>query len=115
MLKTKSLSEPIDISDGKRILVSSYWPHRDSNQSIDIWFPELGSELELIKNWPRRKIDLNYFSEHYQKLIRQEPALSVIKKIAEESHYNTITLLCHCKKESQCHRKLLKEYIEETF
>jgi uncharacterized protein YeaO (DUF488 family) len=111
MIKTeKTIYDPQDKTDGKRILVMRLWPRGISKEKIDTWAKEVGTEPELIKKWKAGKISWKDFSHEYMKSLKgKEPFL---KELAAEAKHHTITLLCSCKDENHCHRSLLKKAIE---
>ncbi len=112
MLLIKSLAEPVSERDGKRILVSYYWPDASRASRIDTWLRELGSPLELMANWKGTKYSWEIFKHDYLKQLADPKLQPVLEALYEESCYNTVSLLCHCKKDLYCHRKLLKEFLE---
>ena len=115
MIKTKSIHDQPERSDGQRILVSLYWPKAADPKIVDLWLPELGSELELIKNWGTRKFDWNYFKLEYLKKIQQPELKSLIKDLAETAKEKNITLIGHARRSQDCQRTLLKEYIDNNY
>lgn len=111
MIKTsKTVYEPRETSDGKRILVMSLWPRNVSKDKVDEWLKELGTPKELIKQWKEGQITWKALSSQYVKSLKGKD--EILKKLAEESKKRTITLLCSCKDEKECHRSLLKKAIE---
>jgi uncharacterized protein YeaO (DUF488 family) len=114
MILIKSLSEPPSDRDGKRILVSHYWPEASKESKVDAWLRELGSPLELMANWHGTKYSWSIFKHDYLKQLTEKKLQPILEKLYEESCYNTVTLLCHCKKDGYCHRSLLKEYLEKN-
>jgi len=113
MLKTKSIHDPIEASDGTRILVSSIWPKFAADKIVDMWFPELGSPLELIKNWQGQKFDWKIFKQDYLQRLNNPQLQSTLRHIAESASKGNVTLIGHPKDSSKCHRILLKEYLEQ--
>ena len=113
MLKTKSIYEKPEKDDGQRIFVSSYWPKDVPAPRIDIWYPELGSPLELIRNWPGNKFDWAYFVQDYRKRLTAPRPRRIMRTIAAEAQEQTITLICQARDERRSHRRLLKQVIEE--
>jgi uncharacterized protein YeaO (DUF488 family) len=89
------------------------WPRGVKKNHIDIWYKELGTELELIKAWKSGKIDWSEFKKKYLSYIRQKDFQSLIQELAKRARKETITLLCSCEDESHCHRNLLKSEIEK--
>ncbi|MFH0873388.1 MAG: DUF488 family protein [Candidatus Komeilibacteria bacterium] len=107
MIKTKSIHDPIEPDDGLRLFISSYWPKKSCGP-IDLWFPELGSELELVKNWGLEKIDWQIFTAKYLEQLKQPELQSLLRTVADQSKKQTITLLGHAKQDDLCHRSILK-------
>jgi len=140
IIKLKSLKEPVENSDGLRILIARYRPRYlpKEKENWNHWWKELAPSRELWKEyikdkkieWPeykRRYIDeiqnnhqaiqllqiLSSFVNDYenknkhihQELKQQERYHHLIQK------YDSITLLCHCKDETYCHRSIVKEMI----
>ncbi len=110
MIKTKSIHDPIEIDDGLRLFISSYWP-KSTPSHIDLWFPELGSDLELIKNWGNAKIDWQQFTAAYTEQLRDPRLQSLLQTLAEAAQTKTITLLGHAKQDDLCHRSILKQIL----
>ncbi|HZW85575.1 MAG TPA: DUF488 family protein [Nitrososphaerales archaeon] len=110
MIKTKSVYDPAEKSDGKRVLVMTLWPRGVKKEKVDLWLKELGTPRELIRKRKSGKIAWPAFAREYQKSLAGKEELLVA--LATESKETTLTLLCTEKDESQCHRSLLKAIIE---
>lgn len=111
MIRTqKTIYDPADPSDGKRILVMRIWPRGVSRDKVDLWLKELGTDRELIRQWKQGKVSWEEFSRRYKESLKGKRAL--LMQLAEEARRGTITLLCSCRDERHCHRYLLKEEIE---
>jgi uncharacterized protein YeaO (DUF488 family) len=108
----KSVYDPIEKSDGKRILVMTLWPRGVSKGKVDVWMRELGTPRELIKRWKGGEIPWSRFASEYEKSLEGKEGL--IESLAKEARKGTITLLCTEKDPSQCHRSILKEAIEKV-
>ena len=50
MLRTKSVSSPIDRGDGLRILATRYRGRGMSSRRYDVWMPSLGPSERLLKS-----------------------------------------------------------------
>ncbi|MCI0406033.1 MAG: DUF488 family protein [candidate division Zixibacteria bacterium] len=111
-LKTKSIYEPIEKSDGVRILVMTLWPRGFKKASFDRWQKSLGTPLELIRKYKAGKIEWPALKKEYKKgMAGQKKLLAEIAKLAKKE---TVTLLCACREEAACHRSILKELIENS-
>jgi uncharacterized protein YeaO (DUF488 family) len=115
MIKTKSIYDKIEVHDGQRILVSCYWPKHSSEKIVDLWLPELGSDLELIKNWQGRKYNWEYFRDNYMQRLERRHIKNLLEQIADLAREKNVTLVGHPRSSDQCHRSLLKEHIDEHY
>ena len=113
MVNTKSVYDPVETTDGKRFLVSRYWPRWLSKDKLKLtgWIRELAPSKELLQDWKSKNItwqeyELRYFKE-------MENKQEFIKELANLAASGTITLLCFEKENNpHCHRHLLKQLIE---
>lgn len=115
MIKTKSIYEPKSPEDGTRVLVTRYWPRGVKKEESDVWIRELGPEPELITAWKENEVTWEEFRVSYLEEYMSEDkrkAFNELRKIIKDSDGNNITLLCTCKTEDVCHRKILKEILK---
>lgn len=111
MIKTeKTIYDPVEASDGKRILVMRMWPRGIKKEKVNLWLKELGTEIGLIKKWKAGKISWVDLSKEYRRSLKGKE--EILEKLASESKKKAVTLLCSCKDEEHCHRYLLKQAIE---
>jgi uncharacterized protein YeaO (DUF488 family) len=110
-IQTKSISEPRAASDGLRLFISSYLP-KSGYPDMDLWFPELGSPLELIINWGTERYDWQTFIVAYRTQLASPQLQSLLQTIKEQAKNQTITLLGHAKQDEICHRTLLRQLLE---
>lgn len=111
MIKTtKTIYDPPEKSDGKRILVMRMWPRGIKKEKIDLWIKELGTDKELIHKWKTGKISWTELSKEYKKSLKGKEEL--LQQLASEAKNKTVTLLCSCKEEKHCHRHILKQILE---
>ena len=113
MIKTKSVYDPAEASDGERILISRYRPRGLSKErlAISAWIRDLAPSKERVNDWKSGSTDW----VEYQKRYKAEMAVQTeqIKILAEKSSRGTITLLCFEKEhDTHCHRHLLKKMME---
>lgn len=110
-VKTKCVYDDPELADGYRVLVMRYWPRGIRKNKIDSWEKELGSPPELIREWKNGSISWSKFSREYLKAMKsQENKIAGLASLAKRRN---ITLLCGCRDDDHCHRKLLKKLIEE--
>lgn len=115
MVRTKSVYGVPDERDGVRVLVTRYWPRGVKKEAQDRWIRDLGPEPSLIKKWKAGDIEWPEFErayrEEFKKDAQKRELLAWLKSIVETAGKD-VTLLCTCKEEEDCHRKLLKEMLE---
>jgi uncharacterized protein YeaO (DUF488 family) len=115
MLKTKSVYDPVEESDGQRILVSRYWPRGLSRERLSLTehLKEVAPSIELLHDWKAGNISwAEYKSRYYKEMARQHETISKLAKMASDKR---ITLLCLEREENpHCHRHLLKDMIEKS-
>jgi uncharacterized protein YeaO (DUF488 family) len=114
MVKTKCLYDPVDESDGDRLLVTRYWPRGVSKKQLSAqWLKNLAPSEELVGDWKNKKQKISweeYTLRYHEEMSGQQEA---IKKLAQRAKRGTITLLCYEREDNPyCHRHLLKRLIE---
>ena len=119
MIKTKSVYDPVQESDGYRILIMRKWPKGIDYEkhSVYKWFKELAPSKELLDKWNTKKIKW----ENNVKQYKREQANSAAAKLAADaigvmSTERIITLLCKEREnDPHCHRHILKEIIDKKY
>lgn len=112
MIKTKSVYDPAEASDGERILVSRYRPRGLSKErlALSAWIRDLAPSKELVKDWKSGRINWDEYEKRYQAEMAAQT--EQIEILAEKSRLGTITLLCFEREpDPHCHRHLLKRMI----
>lgn len=115
MVRTKSVYDPVDESDGERFLVTRYWPRGISKERLVIkkWIRYLAPSVELLRDWKNGKITWNEYVARYHKEMSEQSENVV--ELAEKAKGGMITLLCYEREgDSHCHRHLLKKLIESN-
>ncbi len=109
----KRIYDPVEESDGFRVLVDRLWPRgiKKENAKIDLWLKEISPSNELRK-WvhadPARwdEFRARYFAE----LESQQESVDLLLKKAKAGK---VTLLFSAKNEQQNNAVALKEYLEK--
>lgn len=120
MLKTKSILELQNESDGLRISIMSrhHWSsevikytkiNKINSQLYDLWWKELAPSENLVGDLYKRQLPWNQFERRYLLEMSTPNALKKIKNLAHQSLTETITLLCLEKSPKYCHRRILAE------
>jgi uncharacterized protein YeaO (DUF488 family) len=118
MVKTKSVRDPVEESDGERILVMRYWPRGYSRKRLSLTehLSELGPSIELLNDWKKSRVSWEEYEARYLQEMSGQRQQEMVKELAGRSKHGTITLLCfEPEGDPQCHRHLLKNLIEEQF
>ena len=118
-LLTKQLSDPVERSDGFRLLITQVKPRKalKGKERWDEWYPELGPSKELqaaFYGTDAALISWNEFRSRFlEEMKSQEELIDELADLVAEG--KTITLVCSasCTEASHCHRSLLKELIDE--
>lgn len=117
MLKTKSILETKEDTDGLRISVMSrhtlddgITPHPEiTNSSYDQWLPILAPPAKLLGDYYKKGLPWEQFEQKYLSYIRSSNIRTEVVQLAEKSLDSVITLLCIEESPEYCHRKLLAE------
>lgn len=110
-VRIKSVYEPADTSDGRRVLVTQYWPRGIPKTDVDEYVRKLGPSRELLHAFKRGEIDWSAYTTFYLEEMQNQEAKTEIRRLAQLAQDETITLLCMCKDERICHRTLLRDLI----
>jgi uncharacterized protein YeaO (DUF488 family) len=113
MTKTKCLYDPVEQSDGDRILVTRYWPRGVSKEHLSItdWLRNLAPSKELVNDWKKQKILWEEYTLRYHEEMQAQQ--EAIRDLSNRAKQGTITLLCFEQEDDPCcHRHLLKRLIE---
>lgn len=111
MLKTKSIQEGTEKSDGVRICIMR---RIKPEFQFDIWIPTLAPSTELLNEYHKKKINWDEFEKRFRKevLLKEKKYLNLILYIAKK---NIVTLLCWEETAEKCHRRLVAERIKELY
>ncbi|HEX6294901.1 MAG TPA: DUF488 family protein [Nitrososphaeraceae archaeon] len=115
MIKTKSIYDSIENSDGIRILITRYWPRGIRKENFDKWYKEFSPSKNLLKNYKEGRIDFQLFEKLFRnEIMENKNIIDICQNIAKEAvNGKEVTLLCYEKDESNCHRKLIRKLCEE--
>lgn len=110
-VRTKSVYEPAEPSDGRRVLVTQYWPRGVAKAAVDEYVRALAPSRELLHAFKRGEIDWAAYKTFYLEEMQNEEARSEIRRLAQVARDETITVMCVCRDERICHRTLLRDLI----
>ena len=112
MVKTKSVRDAVEETDGQRMLVTRYWPRGISKTRLSAeWVRDLAPSKELLADWKAGRISWDEYTMRFRdEMAAQKTTIAALEQRAREG---TITLLCIEKEDDpHCHRHLLKELID---
>lgn len=112
MIKDKSIYEPVEESDGYRVLVMRVVRDKSilAQHRYDVWMWTLGPTRDSLQRWWDGKIDTDQFYREYRQDVSR---LSLARLHRLERKYGTVTLLCREMRPEPCHRyELLRLYGE---
>jgi len=107
----KSIYEKPDPTDGKRILVTQYWPRGVPEERADQYIRALGPSRGLLRAFKDGVIGWDEYRVRYLQEMKDDSALMEIHRLAKLSRSEKVTIMCVCKYGDQCHRRLLRELI----
>jgi len=112
MIKTKSIFEPASPDDGLRILVARTFPGNKPKNYEDQWLT-LAPSKSLLFDWKHNEIQWEQYVIRFREEMLKPASRASIKRLAELSKTQTVTLLCwEGESNLHCHRHLLKEMID---
>lgn len=119
-LKTASVYDPASTADGRRVLVTRYWPRGLSRArvAVDERRPELAPSRELLRAYQHESLTWSEFARSYRREMRSPDARAALKQLGERRRGGeAITLLCVCHSDEldedriHCHRRLLRQML----
>ena len=113
-IKTKSIYEPKDKSDGTRILVSRYYPRGVKKSHFDVWVRHASPEIPLLKAYKNGSIDWDELSWKFKEQLRssEESKAAIDQLIDLVESKGIVTLLCFEREGQNCHRDIVKAFME---
>jgi len=115
-LKTKSIYDEKEKSDGTRVLVTRYYPRGVKRTHFDLWVRAASPEAVLLKDYKNNVINWREFSRRFKIQLRadadsKKAVLDLIDLLGKNEN---LTLLCYEKEGQNCHRLILKSVIERA-
>ena len=113
-VRTKSVYEPAEPAEGRRVLVTRYWPRGVPRGAADEYARALAPSEELLRAFKEGRIDWWTFRKRYLEEMKAPEPQGEVRRLAALASTRPVTLLCVCREESRCHRSLLRELIAKT-
>jgi uncharacterized protein YeaO (DUF488 family) len=111
-VRAKSIYEPASPDDGVRVLTTNYWPRGISRERAGVYKRVLGPSRELLRAFKDAAIGWDEYEVRYFDEMKGEEQRDEIATMAKIARTETVTVMCVCKDDAQCHRRLLRGLIE---
>ncbi len=111
-VRTKSIYDPPARTDGRRVLVTRYWPRGVSRDRVDEYVSTPAPSRDLLRAYKDGQIQWRELASEYRRQMRGEEQRAEIARLAETGAERTITLMCTCRDDAQCHRRILRALVE---
>ncbi len=114
-LKIKRVYEPIDVTDGERILVDRLWPRgiRRSTQKIDLWIKDVAPSNELRKWFAHDPAKWEEFKGKYRQELETTSKAGLSKLLDRIKSNSAVTLLYSAKDAVHNNAAVLLDVIKE--
>jgi uncharacterized protein YeaO (DUF488 family) len=112
MIKHKSIYDPIEESDGYRVLAMTVVRDKAifERHDYDLWMRSLGPTRDSLQRWWDGKIDTAQF---YAELRVDIPERALLRLRRLEQKHGTVTVLCKEQYPDPCHRyELVRLYVD---
>ena len=110
-LHTKSIYDPPAADDGRRVLVTRYWPRGVPKAAVDEYVSALAPSRALLRAFKAGAMDWDAFRDRYLEEMKAAEPQTEVRRLAALASTRPVTLMCVCKEEARCHRSLLKEFV----
>ncbi len=110
-VQCKSIYEDASPADGIRVLTTNYWPRGISRERAGTYVRILGPTRDLLRGFKDGTISWDEYEVRYLAEMQDEQRRAEIARLAELAVRETVTVMCVCKDDAQCHRRLLRDLI----
>src|SRR5688572_213998 len=98
-VRTKSVYETPEPTDGLRVLTTNYWPRGIAKAKVDVYKRILGPNRDLLRLFKAGEIEWPAYKEAYLELMAGDGQQSEISALATTARTDTVTIMCMCKDE----------------
>jgi len=115
VLKLKRAYEPVESTDGKRILIDRLWPRgvSKSEARVDEWLKDLAPSTELRTWFGHDPQKWEEFRKRYIKELSSPDKTGLLEDIARRARRETITLIYSAKDTEHSDVKVLEQLITQ--
>jgi len=110
-VQSKSIYDPAGPDDGMRVLTTNYWPRGISRERAGTYKRVLAPSRPLLRSFKDHEIDWPAYAVRYLEEMQAAAARAEIAELAREASAGTVTVMCVCRDEAECHRRLLRDLI----
>lgn len=109
-IEIKRIYDPVDESDGMRVLVDRLWPRGISKERahLDLWLKEIAPSNALRKQFCHQAEHWQSFQKGYYQELGENPHVDELKHIAMKQ---PLTLIYAAKDPELNHALVLKNYL----
>jgi uncharacterized protein YeaO (DUF488 family) len=112
-VRSKSVYEDASPDDGLRVLTTNYWPRGVSKERGGKYVRLLAPTRDLLHAFRDGEVSWAEYEQRYLDLMRDEACEHEIARLAEAASQQTVTVMCVCKDDAQCHRRLLRQLVAQ--
>ena len=113
MIRTKSISDPKEKDDGRRILITRHYPRFCKKLDYDEWDRKLAPTKDLLKKYRNGGLSWKQFTSKFLKELKTPEAKEDIQRVSELGKKANVTLLCYEKEGENCHRQIVKKVLSK--
>ena len=111
-MRGKSIYEEPAPDDGLRVLATQYWPRGISRERAGAYVRVLAPSRELLRGYKDGAVSWEEYAPRYLDEMKGDASRAAIGELAARASEGTVTVMCTCKDDAQCPRRLLRELIE---
>ncbi len=110
-IRLKRIYDEPSPDDGRRILITRYWPRGVHRSIVDEYNSWLAPSRQLINEYKKGDLSWDEFGRRYREELSDPQSQAGLRRLAEVARTQVITLLCFCEDDWNCHRTLLRQAI----
>ena len=113
-VRAKSIYDEAARTDGYRVLATRYWPRGVSRDRVDAYTSVLAPSRDLLRAFKDGRVAWSEFRMRYMREMKDDRSRAEIARLAELAAARLVTVMCTCRDDAMCHRRLLKGLIERS-
>ena len=110
-IRLKRVYDEPSPDDGRRILITRYWPRGVPKSAVDEYTTKVSPSRELLREFKHEGLTWEEYVPRFLEEMNSPKAVTEIKRWAKLAASEPITLMCICEDETRCHRSVLKDLI----